>query len=223
MVEPTFGNKTSARASDEEESIEDYMAKLLQRVRGDAPAAPASQSAPAVVRPTAPRMPERPAYVQHTAAPVSTESLDAPPSANISPASPDVLSREEFKRVASAPERAANFQALRDLANQSTRRALAVHATQTYRRSAVTKVIVSVLAAMTSFWFMLLAPGWHDPQFISGGVLLLVAAYWVGQTVQALLESIRLGDSVHSDEDQNDDADVLGSGLPIDIEQDDRW
>jgi hypothetical protein len=87
-----------------------------------------------------------------------------------------------------------------------------------HRRDAVTKVIVSSLAGMTSLWLMMLAPSWRDMQFIAACVSLLVAAYWAGEAFRSLLESMRAagydGPEDFSHESDSDYRPVM----PIDVE-----
>ena len=101
---------------------------------------------------------------------------------------------KEFRRKGPLPERSVEFQAFRDLANETARRAIGVYATQTHRRNAVTKVIVSTLAGVTSLWLMLDSPDWRDLQFITACVSLFAAAYWVGQAYRTLMDLLHAGD-----------------------------
>ena len=99
-----------------------------------------------------------------------------------------------------------DLEALRALANESARRAISTHAHRKHRKTAVTKVIVATLAGVTSLWLMLQSPDWRDPQFMTACVLMLVAAYWAGETYQALLDSLR--DAAYGGtEDELDDLD----------------
>jgi hypothetical protein len=205
-------------ASTEEESIEEYMAKLLQRVRGDGAGQPASQSAAALAKPTS-----EPRAATDNIAPAAERPLNDP--SLLQPAAQPSrvpLAGDEFKPMRQAMEQPATLQELRDLANQTARRAIAVHATHTYRQSALTKVIVSVLALMTGVWLMLQLPHWRDAQFISACMLMLIAAYWSGQTLHTFFASIRAGNYDGPDAEWEAEAGLRNSPLPIDIE-DDRW
>jgi hypothetical protein len=133
-----------------------------------------------------------------------------------------MLAGDEFKPMRQAVEQPATLQELRDLANQTARRAIAVYATNTYRQSALTKVIVSVLALMTGVWLMLQSPDWRDVQFVSACLLMLIAAYWSGQTLHTFFASIRAGHYDGPDADWEAEAGLRCSPLPIDVEED-RW
>jgi hypothetical protein len=213
--------EASHTASAEEESIEEYMAKLLQRVRGDAAGQPASQSAAALAKRTT-----EPHAATYGIAPAAERPLNDPSYPSLlqpeSQPSSAPLADDEYKPMRQAVEHPAKLQELRQLANQTARRAIAVHATNTYRQSALTKVIVSVLALMTGAWLMLQSPAWRDVQFISACLLILIAAYWSGQTLHTFFASIRAGHYDGPDAEWEAEAGLRSSPLPIDVE-DDRW
>jgi hypothetical protein len=118
------------------------------------------------------------------------------------------------RRAAAAP--ATNLSALRELANESARLAISRHQLKKLRRDALTKVIVSTLAGMTSLWLMLDAADWRDIQFITACVSLLVAAYWAGETFRAMLASMRL--AAYDGPGAGDGEPAAGAALPIDVE-----
>jgi hypothetical protein len=122
------------------------------------------------------------------------------------------------------PEPPANIQALREIANETARRAIAVHAINKHRRDALTKVIVSLLAAMTGLWIMILAPAWIDLQCLAALVLFMIATYWSYQTSQSYLESVRAGNyrGLNAEMELDVDAGLREVPLPIDVEYD-RW
>jgi hypothetical protein len=176
-------------ASEEEESIEQYMSKLLQRVRGDQPQianpqAPAATSALGFPAATPPSTQTIGAVTKTT-----TTTGELPGGA----AKGDWLTTSlgTVRRKAPMVEQAADLKTLRDLANETARRAISTHGLRIHRRNATTKVIVSMLAGMTSLWLMLDAGDWRDLQFISACVALVAAAYWAGQTFCELLETFR--------------------------------
>ncbi len=185
-VARNHGGDELAAASLEEESIEQYMAKLLQRVRGDLPHAPASQVA------------------QGNRAAVNASPTPPPASTTIGSSLPEADAPETEEEAAQAmvnwdaiARRAveagtsSNLGALRALANETARRAIGRHEMKKHRRDAATKVVVATFAGVTSLWLMLSAPSWRGIQFITGCGSLMVAAYWAGKTVRAFLESWR--------------------------------
>jgi hypothetical protein len=170
--------------SEDEDSIEEYMAKLMQRLRGEQPHVAASQSSSP--RPTEPRPKPTPSPVAeqtHSNGASDASSLDAKPEGPLTDLS---------EMVRSAPAaRPTNLDALRALANESARQAIGAHTSKQKLRDAVTKFMVASLAGITSVWLMMLAPTWHDLQFIAACVALLIAAYWAGQAYAALVEMHR--------------------------------
>jgi chromosome segregation ATPase len=209
------GSGPSLGSDGDEESIEEYMAKLLQRVRGDAPGqtvaaiTPSKQGSERVLSMTAPaNFPSAP--------------LTAPPSAG----GADVTSSMGFepaKRRSSLPGPQTDLEALRALANESARRAISRHALRKHRRTALTKVIVSSLAGVTSLWLMLESESWFNLQFITACVSMCVAAYWASETFRTLLESYRVATSDETDEEIEELSAKLRSPLPIDVESTRSW
>ncbi len=207
---------TAGVASEDEESIDQYMAKLLQRVRGDTPHAAASQAPPAAeaVKEVAPAMVSSPPDVAHSA-PMEHSHPAAEEPETEEEAAQAMVDWEAIARRAVAAKPMADMGALRALANDSARGAINRHELKKHRRDAVTKMIVSTLAGMTSLWLMLESPHRHDIRFITACVLMIVAAYWAGETLWAMLKLLRAAaydgsESLH---------DEFQPGLPIDVEK----
>lgn len=199
---------------DDEESIEQYMAKLLQRVRGDGPIVPASQSPPAST---------------HSALSVDARTMHEQAKADGSVKATgeqesgggrDAQSISSFDASAwkpSTPAPTTDLEALRALANESARRAISTHAFLKHRRTVVTKLIVSALAGMTSLWLLLESRDWRDLKLVTACVSLFVAAHWAGQACRTLMLS--LSNAYDEPEDELDDFDApLDSPLPIDVD-----
>lgn len=212
-VERSSGHSLSARA-DDEESIEDYMAKLLQRVRGESPAVGSTTSA-SPVKPTERALPI-PASAGYSSTP-----LTAPPSMVNDLSSP--MGFDPLKRRSSMPAPQTDLEALRALANESARRAISRHSLRKHRRIAVTKVIVSTLAGMTSLWLMLDSENSWSLQFITACVAMLVAAYWACEAFRALLETIRVAKKDEIDVEIEELTAELRNPLPIDVESSRPW
>lgn len=201
----------NASGSGDEESIEQYMAKLMKRVRGEDPIAAALPTAP-VAAPASgqSQVPLAPSTVQEeaeqkAAADSTSEAGDAQEDHSEVAVNWDAFTR----RAATAPT--TDLGALRAIANESARGDISRHRLRTHRRDAKTKVIVSVLAGMTSLWLMLEAPNWRDIQFITACVSLIVAAYWAGEAMREMVRSMRVGHDGHGVDSAEDAA------LPIDV------
>jgi predicted nuclease with TOPRIM domain len=203
---------THASSSGDEESIEQYMNQLLQRVRGQSAGPVASQA------PQTPRTIEAKAQPRLPAMqPAGTASEPG-----LSPANPFAWAPNfgTARPKSSTPAPKTDLEALRALANESARRAISRHALRKLRRNALTKAIVATLAGVTSLWLILESADWRSLQCITAGVALLVAAYWTGQTYRTLLQSLRerAYDDVPEDEVEQPVA-SFHSPLPIDVER----
>jgi chromosome segregation ATPase len=198
----------------EEESIEEYMAKLLQRVRGDSPG---QTTPPAEANHASERVSPMTAPASFTSFP-----LTAPPSAagadHVSP-----IGFDPSKRRSSTLAPQTDLEALRALANESARRAISRHALRKHRRTAMTKVIVSSLAGVTSLWLMLESESWFNLQFITACVSMCVAAYWASETIRMLVESLRVAETDETDAEIEQLSAKLRSPLPIDVESGRTW
>lgn len=198
-----------AKKSEEEESIEQYMAKLLQRVRGESEGGKAAREQPSRMPLSAPAAKQEEGSAGHSeplfmAAPESRADDQA---GAINQASTD--SGELVKRRVPSPASATNLGALRALANETARMAISQHELRKLRRNAVTKTIVATLAGVTSLWLMLDSPDWRNVQFLTACGALLVAAYWAAEAFRTLLNSMRIKAYEGPEERE---------ALPIDVE-----
>jgi hypothetical protein len=206
LVQPSISSPTSG--DDQEESIEDYMVKLLQRVRGES--APAASVA-ALLNPK-----QTPPISMPSG--FSQGPLSAPPSVAAGDlGSSNIYQRPKGKTPIPAPQ--TDLEALRALANESARRAISRHTARKHRRNATTKMIVSTLAGMTSLWLMLDAKQWWNLEFITACVSMIVAAYWAGEAFRTLLETVRAAAGDETDAEIEQLAAELRAPLPIDVEQ----
>lgn len=181
-----------AVASEDEESVEQYMANLLGRMRGTASA----ESSTVVTEPaTRTKVEEKPAEV------------------HVEP----MQSLDEMKAATVAPEQASDIVAMRALANESARHAIGVHTARTLRRKAKTRAVISLLGAAVGFYLLLLAPSWQSLQFVAGCAAAIAALYWGRLTLISLIKGIQVGAFQDMDEIA-DPAEVLHPKLPIDVE-----
>ncbi len=81
-------------------------------------------------------------------------------------------------------------------------------------------VIVATLAGMTSLWLMLDSPSWLSLQFVTACGSLIVAGYWVVETVRTLLTLKRAARGSGRFAVVGVETEV--PGLPIDVEGDER-
>ncbi|HUT87859.1 MAG TPA: FHA domain-containing protein [Thermoguttaceae bacterium] len=156
----------------EDESIDDYMARLLDRVR-------AGTGRPGEPRASVPSVPAAPASAP-SALP-APEATDSPPQA---PA-PKTREKGEFLPRAVASVKSVNLSAMRDLANLSARAAINRHARSRLLGRAANKLLVTIVALATGT--ILLWIWWaktHDQVTLYAAVAsLVVALVWLGQYV----------------------------------------
>jgi hypothetical protein len=203
---------TSSAADADEESIEQYMNKLLQRVRGQSAGPAETQAQPAgavakMILNQPEKMTGRPAAASADELSVSTTNKFA------------WANYDAGRQKSSTPAPKTDLEALRALANETARRAISRHALRKHRRNALTKVIVSTLAGVTSLWMMLESPDWRTLQFNTACVALLVAAYWAGQTYRALLQALREKAIDDPEDELAETGTGLHSPLPIDVDK----
>lgn len=151
----------------EEESIDDYMARLLARVRGDATSdGIRCEPAPAAIEPPAAVPPGASVPVQRVIERGSTAS------GSDAPAVPRV-----------APETLADLRTMRELANLSAHSALDRHSRQMLNEAIRSKLMVAALAvaACLSLGWIWFAFGRHGATLAAAGLSLLVACYWTVQ------------------------------------------
>ena len=198
---------------DDEESIELYMAKLMQRVRGDGPQVAASQAAPSHAPSTAGTQSTKAA---NTSLPQAMQ-VNKVESGQIAIQVP-TPNLKDLMRKGPILESSIDLEAFRSLANESARRAIGVHANRKHRRDAVTKAIFSTIAGMIGLRLMLHASDWRDLLFLSGCVSLLIAAYCAGQAYRALTKAIRASDFERFDVEAENALEPFRTHLPIDVE-----
>ena len=191
-------------ASDNEESVEQYMAKLMGRMRG---AASGRSEADEVA--------------------ANTSTLLAPGNAAVdvgaiaevaAPNQEPITDIEEMRSKVNVSELASDRLAMRALANQSARHAIGVHTARTLRRKARTRFIVALLGASAGLYLLLDAPGWNSLQFAGGCVAAFAAIYWGKLTLGSLIKGIQVGAFEDIDEDV-DPVKSLHPPLPIDVER----
>jgi hypothetical protein len=153
----------------DEESIDDYMAQLMARVRG-------GSKGPEIAggRPMASRVqPPPPAPVAHSAA----KGNDGPRTLPSAPASREPL---ELSPRAAAPEKQLGFSAMRELANFSARHAITHHTRRQMRLGNRIKLLIclaGLIAGGSLLWLWSLPSG-ADLTFYAALVSFLVALWW---------------------------------------------
>ena len=202
----------AAVGNDDEESIERYMAKMMQRLRGDSTSPPASQAPPPA--PAAKlTMPQA-----TTRAGTSASVSDAGAAEDTPPTAESMYVHRPRPTSGPAPERGTDMAALRALANQTARHAIGVHAAGKSRRHAVTRFIIALLAGTASLYFFLSARSWESLEFATASVCLLASFYWGRLTLGSLVKAVRAG-AFDDYDTQFAAVGGVSEQLPIDVER----
>jgi hypothetical protein len=204
VVEPAPVFSHEAQSTPEghadEESVEQYMARLLERMRGPGAPTPSAEESTVVANAS-----------QLESTVVSEPEVVEPENHEL------ITDLEELRSSVPAPERSHSMAAMRELANESARHAIGVHTARRLRRAARTQAIIALLGAAVGTYLLIEAPNWQTLQFAGGCVAGFVALYWGKLTLMTLIEGIRLGAFEHAD-DEIDPEKSLHPPLPIDIE-----
>lgn len=185
----------------DEESVEQYMAKLLTRMRGG--------PSGGTTTPTPADQPNE-CVESNTASTVSETFAEKPEQ-------PMFTNLEEMKSK-TAPEQPSDLAAMRALANQSARHAISLHAARGLRRTAITRVIVTALGASVSVYLLLNSSTWRSLSFAAGCAAGFAALYWALLTTGTLLKGFQLGAFDDFEEEVTPEK-SLNPPLPIDVEQ----
>ncbi len=123
----------TAFSESEDDSIQDYMNQLMQRVGtpAETPAQPKPEPTKAVEKAAEKRVPE---------------TVEAPPAQEVGPLNPS-----EFVPRAVAPEASSSLQALRAVANTSARSAIDVHQRRNYDQYSMVCWFISIVSGVVCF------------------------------------------------------------------------
>ena len=166
---PFAASKPAEATGEEEESIEDYMQQLLQRVRGDGP--PTGTGANPVYRAAA--TPSAPDEAPKKAA------APPPPKPDLPPVKP-----EEYVPRSTAAERTVNLAAMRELANSQARNAIQTHQKKVGLQLSGGKLITAVVALVTAVVLV-----WSGSSnnlrltMAAGGLGAVIGLYWLLQAM----------------------------------------
>lgn len=151
-------------AESDEESIDDYMARLMNRVQGTSD----SGAAPVVSRPTRDESARK-----STSKPVVSAAPSEPPSGEYSPRS-------------AAPEQSHNLAAMRELANESARSAIRTHEKRSGKERHVGHLLSATVLVLLSAPMLWLAWQFHSWLFAGSFVVTVgLAAWWLRVTFLA--------------------------------------
>jgi hypothetical protein len=163
------------RAADEEESVDDYMARLMNRIRGSSE--PSEREFVKPIQP--PRAPVEPPRPKRETQP--TEQLSDRPSPSAAP-NPVADGPVELVARSAPPELGVNLQAMRDLANMTARGAIQRHIHGRWGKTAVGKSIGGLVSFVCGVWLTLFqatsAPLFTRTIGVAGVV---AGTFWISQ------------------------------------------
>ena len=175
------GEEPPVTGSDPEESVDDYMARLLNRIRGI--------SAPADVQPRARVEPRQVVAPQtETTSPTANKLEPLIDVESPVPVAPDG-SGQLVARTA-PPELAVNLRAMRELANMTARGAIDKHTQGRWSKAAVSNTVLGVVSLACGAWLMLRATPLGSLAHAAGLIALVAGGFWVFQGV-SLFRNIR--------------------------------
>jgi hypothetical protein len=165
----------AATGPGDEESIESYMERLMQRVRGDGSKPSAAASQPASH------------FAPEPSVPASVAESKTPPPPT------DARPPQEFLPRSQAPEASANLAAMRELANSAARSAIATHQQKHTSKRATGKLIGSLVVLALSLGLVFVA--WQASSLaaaIGAGVGIAVSCWGMSAGLWRLLQSMQL-------------------------------
>ncbi len=180
---------SSSESGEEDDSVEDYMRKLLARMRGVSESEvklPGIDPQPAKV--------EKPQVTRKAPEPV----VAAPSSTTVVPPAPDTWSEpfdpETYVPRVTAPEKNRDLNALRELANNSARSAIQVSARRRHGTAILIKTCVAAVGLFAGVAIVSINGFQPNIALIATGASFLVAAIWgydAIATLRPLLQSSR--------------------------------
>jgi hypothetical protein len=179
---PTGRDGNAGAGAGEEDSIDDYMAQLMQRIRGTSTGSEQAQATW-----TAPKTPDPVAAKAEPGTDASKRADSLEPSSDLPP-----ITLEEMKRSGPRPEQGTDMGALRDLANQTARSAIGVHASRKHRENATSKLLVVGAAVASGSYLLATAPSLVSLQFGGACIAVIGSLYWGIVIMRSLSEYARV-------------------------------
>ena len=175
---PSWQNEAAEPAAEEhqdDESIENYMSRLMERVRGgqpEPPVAPVSSPAP-------------PSPAQAFEQPASESTVNNQNQQIIDDAQPPTDPASMAPRTA-APEKDHDWQAMRELANHSARNAIVISEHKRWSSRALGKTVVMFLLIILGFMLHILSSSYVSAVFLCSLACYALAVYFFLQIGQIM-------------------------------------
>ena len=173
---------------EDEESIDDYMARLMNRIRGNSGAE--ERAAPA------PKIESRPTIDLPTAVVAEIVRPDSTPDHEPAVVEPPVIPAGPVQLVARSapPESGVNLRAMRELANMTARGAIDKHAQGRWGKASIRKLVGGAVALVGGIGLMVGASYLTDQGvWVRAPALIAMVAgiYWIAESA-ALSRNVRL-------------------------------
>lgn len=181
-VEPTPAASPAASAtSDDDESIEEYMAAMMARLRGAsaAPQPTPTESSPTASKPAAPQPPAEPEKAIFTPAPAD----------NVAVTPRERLTDLELIKSGGKPEPSTDLTQLRDLANSTAREAIHVAHSRRTREKATTTMAFCAVAGWSGAYLVWASAGALNTQLFAGTAAVAASAYWASRSLRRVTEA----------------------------------
>lgn len=185
IAPPVFVAAQPAPLNDtnEDESIDDYMERLMMRMRGEASSPTVERAISRGGSPT-PAAPARPqAAKPQVTMPMTAEEL--------APNEDLLTSLDDMRRSGPTPESATDMTALRALANQNARHNIGVANVRQHKEFAFVKFGISLMVVGAGAVLALMAPDLLGVQMIASCTAMLVAGFYAGRTARLLKEAVK--------------------------------
>ncbi len=176
MPAPTVAAVTPA--VDEEESLDNYMEKMMQRLRGTSEDKSEGSTKPTVSQPRAIASQSKPVASVVTT-PLTPEPVLAP-----------FASLDELKK-STAAENAEDLSAFRELANSSARCAIGTAELRQFRDRAGINLSLSAIVLAAGGFLLVNATSAVSLPTIAGGTMMVLGTWWGGRIASQLLRAMR--------------------------------
>jgi hypothetical protein len=164
--------ETPQAEEEEEDSIEAYMQKLLQRVKGGAESSGETMSSPQTDSRMAPR--SRGEFLNRS----NRESQPMPAMEEAIPEKTSIMTADEFVPRQQIPEKKNELDALRELANNNARRAITKSESKKVNSAILLKIAITAFALAAGFTLLIVNGIKINPPFAGMIAAFIVAILW---------------------------------------------
>lgn len=185
----TFTEETNQPVdNDSEEALEAYMSRLMERVRGENPNAPMqAEGLSTTVDSHSPeeKIAAEVEVVDKTPKPLPVKKTPQPVGM--------LKDIKSIKREGSLPQRTGNYEALRELANSTTREAISTHTDKVSRDNVWSKFLVAAVGVITGALLIYSASAQEALHFWAGCICIALGSYWALGAIRICVKSAKCG------------------------------